>query len=162
MKRALPYLFALLPIVLGSLVGWLSMSGGAKNEWYKKLEKPAWTPPSVVFGPVWSVLYVMLGAASVPVFQAWQANVPGAGPALLVFLASLALNLAWTPTFFTFQRPDIALALILALLLSIFAMMAMFSRLSRSSSWLLVPYAAWVAYASTLNAAIVATLAAKN
>ena len=157
MKRALPYLFALLPIVLGSLVGWLSMGrGGAKNEWYKKLEKPAWTPPPAVFGPVWSVLYVMLGVASVPVFQAWQSGVPGAGAALLTFVASLAVNLAWTPTFFALQRPDIALALILVLLLSIFAMMVMFARVTRSRSWwLLVPYAVWVAYATTLNASIV-------
>jgi len=159
----LAYLFALLPIVSGLLVGFLAMGkgGGGKSEWYKKLEKPAWTPPPAVFGPVWSVLYVMLGVVSVPVFQAWQVGVPGAGRALLTFVASLALNLAWTPTFFAFQRPKVALALILALLLSILVMLVLFARLTRVW-WLLVPYVIWVAYASTLNAAIVAKMEKKN
>ena len=148
----LAYVFGLLPIVLGLLVGWLSV-GDTKSDWYTNLKKPAWTPPSAVFGPVWSVLYVLIGVSSIPVFKAWQGGVPGAGVALCVFVVSLALNLSWTPLFFKFQRPDMAFICILALLLSIIVMMILFGNLTRLW-WLLVPYVVWVTYATTLNAAI--------
>jgi tryptophan-rich sensory protein len=147
----LPYVFAALPVALGMTVGWVS--GSKSRTQYNAMKKPAWNPPPVVFAPVWTVLYVLMGVASIPVFKLWQQGVPGAGTALLVYVASLAVNLSWTPAFFMYNRVDVALAIILVLLALIVVVAVLFSRLTRA--WLLlVPYVIWVAYATTLNAAI--------
>jgi len=150
------YIIALAPLSLGMLVGWLSGSG-ARSQWYQRLRKPSWNPPAVVFAPVWSVLYLIMGVASVPVYEAWRAGAAGsagAGVALAVYAASLAANLAWTPTFFAWRRPDVALGVIAILLPLIGATIVMFMRYTRL--WvLLLPYAAWTAFATVLNAWIV-------
>jgi len=147
----LAYAFAALPVALGMTVGWLS--GRKSRMEYEALKKPAWNPPPVVFAPVWAILYVLMGMASIPIFKLWQKGVPGAGNALLVYVISLAVNLSWTPAFFMYNRIDVALILILILLALIVAVTVLFSRFTRA--WmLLIPYIMWVAYATSLNAAI--------
>lgn len=120
--------------------------------WYAGLNKPAWTPPNWLFGPVWTVLYALMAVAA---WRVWRSG-PAARTALplAVWGVQLALNFAWSLLFF--GRHDIgwALADIAALWLAIAATIALFGRIDRPAAWMLVPYLVWVSYATALNAAI--------
>lgn len=139
------FLFVALSLGGGILVGLLNAPG----EWYDGLAKPAFNPPDWVFGPTWSVLYVLIGIAGARIWT----RAPRA-PAMFVWWAQLAFNFAWTPVFFTFQRPDWALTVIVPLLVSILAFIVLTWRRDRLSALLFVPYAGWVAFATVLNFAI--------
>jgi len=118
-------------------------------EWYLALDKPDWHPPSWVFGPVWSTLYVMMAVAAWLVWR--RGGFAGQRRALGLFLVQLALNAAWSPLFFGLKRPDIAFAEILLLWLAIAFTLHAFWRVHRPAAWLLVPYIAWVSFAAFLN-----------
>jgi tryptophan-rich sensory protein len=140
---------ALVLFILGVVgVGWLIGSASAPGEWYQSLRKPEFNPPPWVFGPVWTVLYVMIGVAG---WRAWL--LPERGP-LGVWAAQMALNFAWTPTFFVAQAIGAALVVILLLLAAILAFIVLTWNRDRLAALLFVPYAAWVAFASLLNASI--------
>ena len=141
----LPFLAA---VVAVAVLGGLAASSSAET--YRALELPPFAPPSWLFGPVWTVLYVMIALAG---WRAWRAGA-GAG-AVVLWGLQLALNLAWTPLFFAADRYGWALVDIVALLVAIAATIAAFRRTSGLAAWLMVPYAAWVAFATALNAAIV-------
>jgi tryptophan-rich sensory protein len=121
--------------------------------WYASLAKPSFTPPNAVFGPVWTVLYVMMAVA---VWRVSRADGPMQSRAVVLFVAQLGLNAVWSPVFFGLEAPRLGLAVILALCVSLAATLAVFWRVDRLAGLLLVPYLAWVCYASALNAAIVA------
>jgi benzodiazapine receptor len=122
---------------------------GMPGEWYAALRKPSWNPPSWIFGPVWTLLYTLMAVAAWWVWKngGWRAQ----GRPLGLYLLQLALNAAWTPLFFGFHRPDLALIDILLLLAAILVTMAAFFRVSRLAGLLLVPYLAWVSFATILN-----------
>lgn len=122
--------------------------------WYDGLEKPAFNPPSWVFGPVWTTLYILMAVAAWRVWLA--AGFRGARLALGLYFAQLALNMAWPGLFFALQAPGWALAEIVALWLLVVATTVLFFRHDRVAGWLMVPYILWVAYAALLNGAIVA------
>ncbi len=137
-----------LPLAVGALgaIG----TGAAVATWYQTLVRPSFAPPSWVFGPVWTVLYLMMGWASWLVWRAgWRR--PEVRAALALYLVQLAFNLAWSFLFFGLRRPDLALAEILVLFALIVWTLARFAPLARAAAWLLVPYAAWVAFAAVLN-----------
>jgi translocator protein len=117
--------------------------------WYAALLKPAWTPPNWLFGPVWTVLYVMIAVAG---WIAWRRQ--GKGAALAIWLLGLAANAAWSWLFFGRQMIGGALVDIVIVWLSIAAFIAVTWRDSRPASLLFVPYLAWVSYATALNAAL--------
>ncbi len=118
--------------------------------WYEALAKPAWTPPGWAFPVAWTALYALMGIA---LWTAWRA---GAGRlALGVFAAQLVLNAAWSWLFFGLHRPGLALVEIVVLWLLILASTVLFWRLRPLAGGLLVPYLAWVGFATALNAAIV-------
>lgn len=119
---------------------------------YRALTLPAWAPPGWLFGPVWLALYTMMGVAA---WLVWR-RPAGAGRtrALTWFGAQLALNAAWTPVFFGLEATGAALAVIAALLVAIVATIAVFARQRRAAAALLVPYLAWVGFATALNGAI--------
>lgn len=121
--------------------------------WYGTLEKPAFTPPDWVFGPVWTLLYAMMAVAA---WRVWRTEgMPGPRRrALSVFGAQLALNGAWSFAFFGAESPLAGLIVILALEALILWTILLFARLDRLAAILLAPYAAWVAYAAALNLAI--------
>ena len=121
-------------------------------EWYPGLVKPAWTPPSWLFGPVWMLLYLMMAVAAWLVW--WKAGLPAARGALALFLVQLLLNAAWTPIFFGMRSPGGGLVVIALLWVALAATTAAFFRKVPLAGWLLVPYLAWVTYALALNAAI--------
>ena len=139
------------------LIGWLAFAfaaslGGALvsvDDWYAELAKPSWNPPSWLFGPVWSLLYVMMGVA------AWRVWLHGGWPAqtrpLTAFVVQWGLNAIWTPLFFGWHQIGWALVDIVGLWLAIGLTIVLFFRVSRLAGLLLLPYWAWVTFATALN-----------
>lgn len=118
------------------------------REWYPQLRKPAGTPPSWVFGPVWTTLHVLMAISA---WLVWREYGWGARPALLVFFAQLSLNVAWSAIFFGLRLPAIAFAEIVILWLAIAFNALLFCLLKPVAAGLLLPYLLWVTYASYLN-----------
>lgn len=138
-----------LPVTVGALAGWITR-GDSRGDWYLALRKPSWNPPSYVFAPVWTTLYVLMGVAS---WLAWRGGAPAGGLAL--YGAQLALNFAWSLLFFRARSPRWALVDIVALLGVLAATASAFWRADAVAGLLLLPYIAWVAFATALNASIV-------
>ena len=120
--------------------------------WYAGLVKPSFTPPNAVFGPAWTVLYVMMAVA---VWRVGAASDPARTRAVALFAVQLVLNAIWSPVFFGMEAPRFGLAIIGALLVSLAATAVAFWRIDRTAGALLAPYLAWLCYAIALNAAIV-------
>jgi benzodiazapine receptor len=140
------------PLVLGTAAGFLTMAG--ISGWYATLNKPWFTPPNYVFGPVWTVLYLLMGIALyLVVTQRWEKKPVKDG--VLVFGAQLAANILWSFLFFGLHSPVAGLICILILLALIAATIVAFRRVSVKAAWLLVPYLAWVCIATALNAGVV-------
>ena len=117
-------------------------------DYYARLSKPDWAPPGWLFGPVWTVLYALMGTA------AWLvARKPGsaARAPLVLWGAQLALNATWTPVFFGLRAPGLALVNIVALWSALVATIAAFFSRRRLAAGLLLPYLAWVSFATALN-----------
>jgi translocator protein len=122
------------------------------QNWYPTLAKPSWTPPSALFGPVWTFLYVAMAVAA---WRVWRKQTgPAAHAVLRSFLAQLALNALWSVLFFGMRRPDLALIDIAALWVLLVVMLVRFWPADRIAGTLWTPYVAWVSFASALNAAI--------
>jgi benzodiazapine receptor len=121
-------------------------------EWYPALRKPSWTPPNAVFGPVWSVLYLMMAVAAWLVWR--RAGLSGAAAALLLFGLQLASNVAWSGLFFGLRMPGAAFADILVLWGLIVATVVTFWRVSPAAGILMAPYLGWVSFAAALNLAV--------
>lgn len=121
--------------------------------WYRTLDKPSWNPPDRVFGPVWTVLYLLMGLAAVRV---WRGRRPGRDvrPELALFAVQLGLNLAWSWLFFDRRRIDLALADIAVLDVAIAGTAVAFGRVRPEAGLLLVPYLAWSTFATILTADI--------
>jgi translocator protein len=127
-------------------------TGVTESPWFRNLERPAWYPPEWVFGPVWSLLYLLMGVAAWLVWRprGWE----GARAPLTLFGAQLVLNAAWTWIFFGLRMPGPAFVEIVALWLVLLATIVAFWRVSRLAGGLMVPYLAWVTFAAALNFAI--------
>lgn len=117
---------------------------------YAQLSKPAWAPPAGVFGPVWTVLYALMGVAA---WLVWRSPGPKRA-ALTLFGAQLAANALWSWLFFAWHRGALAAVEILVLLALIVAMIVAFWRISRLAALLMVPYLLWVSFASVLTWAV--------
>ncbi len=125
----------------------------AVRDWYSTLVKPPWTPPAAWFGPIWIVLYALIGTA-LGLVWARGFETPRVKRALAWFLAQLALGVAWSAVFFGMRSPGWGYGVIIALWLSVAATLWLFSKISRPAGLLLVPYFAWITFASALNFAI--------
>lgn len=141
----LPFVTA---VAAAAVIGALAAS--SSRETYRALDLPPFAPPGWLFGPVWTVLYVMIAISG---WLAWRAGTRPAG--LAAWAAQLLFNLAWTPLFFAADRYVLALVDIVALLLVLGVTIVLFRRGSGTAAALLVPYAVWVAFATALNACIV-------
>lgn len=122
-----------------------------REDWYAELDKPSWQPPGQVFGPVWSVLYA---AQAIAAWLVWKRGGSDSQQALRLFGAQLLLNAGWSVLFFGLHRLSWALFEIAALWIAIAATMAAFRKHSLVAFWLLVPYLAWVSFATALTYAI--------
>ena len=138
---------------IGALAGVVTMP--EIDTWYAGLAKPSWTPPRIAFPIVWTVLYVLMAVA---LWRLWDRTAPSPErrDALVFFFVQLALNAAWSPVFFGLHAITVALAIIIALVVTILGAIVTGGRVDRVVPWLLMPYFAWVAYATTLNAGILA------
>ena len=144
---------------IGGLAGWLLVTFAAAavgaiasieaSSFYLQLSRPTWAPPAGVFGPVWSVLYTLIGIAAWRVWRKGGFRLQRA--ALTLFLVQLVLNALWSWLFFGWHRGALAFADIVLLLVSILATLIAFWRAERLAGALLVPYLAWVSFASALN-----------
>jgi len=121
------------------------------DAWYRALAKPSWNPPDWVFGPVWTLLYVLMALAA---WLVWLRGWKAARYALALFVVQLILNAAWSWLFFGLRQPGWAFVEIVVLLAAIIATTVAFARVKPIAAWLLAPYLAWVAFAGFLNFAI--------
>ena len=127
-------------------------ANSTNTKWYKSLNQSPLTPPSWVFPIVWTTLYALI-IASAMVFFTRGGSVRSTG--FLYYCAAWVLNLSWSFTFFTYQRPDISFAIILGMVAFIALNIRAFYPVSRVAAYLLVPYLLWVSLATYLNAYIV-------
>lgn len=146
----LRWALVLVPAVL--LLGFVSgeVSGSSANTpWFAALDKPAIFPPPVTFGIVWTILYAAMGFAAAMIASAWGAR--GRRLALAVFAVQLAINLVWSPVFFGAHQISAALVVIAVLDVAVLATVVLFWRVRRLAGLLLLPYLAWVLFATALN-----------
>ncbi|HEY0594020.1 MAG TPA: TspO/MBR family protein [Thermoanaerobaculia bacterium] len=139
-------------VVFIAVVAAAAITGGQfmPGEWYAQLAKPSWTPPSWLFGPVWTVLYVAIAMAG---WLVWRAD-KRVGVPLALWIAQIVLNAAWSWLFFGLHRPGTALIEIVILLALIVGFAVAAWPVNRTASILFVPYALWVGFATALNFAI--------
>jgi benzodiazapine receptor len=116
---------------------------------YREIMRPSWAPPGWIFGPVWITLYTLMGIAAWLVWRTGPSRERGV--AMTLFAVQLALNAAWTPVFFGLRSIGGGLLVIAVLNVAIFATIVAFGRRSQAAAWMLVPYAAWVGFATALN-----------
>lgn len=135
-------------VFLGFLSGRVSNSGYG-NAWFAALNRPAIMPPGWVFGVAWTILYILIGLALAHVLNARGAA--GRPLAIALFLAQMVANLAWSPTFFLAHKVFAAFLLILVTLALAAATTATFWRIRNVAAWLMLPYLAWLSFASILN-----------
>lgn len=122
--------------------------------WYASLNKPSFSPPNWIFGPVWTLLYFLMG---VSFYLIWKKDFKKKKVkiASMFFASQLALNFLWSPVFFGLRAPLLALIIIIILWVLIFLTIKKFYFLSKWAAYLLVPYLLWVTFATILNASIV-------
>ncbi len=122
------------------------------GDWYLSLAKPSWTPPGWIFGPVWTLLYILMGISAWLVWKEagiWSAKLP-----LALFIMQLVLNALWSWLFFGLNKPGLALIDIVVLWTGILAVMLLFWQIRPLAGALFAPYLAWVTFAAALNLAI--------
>ena len=144
------------------LLGWLGVSyaaaalGGVASanagDFYESLARPAWAPPSYLFGPVWTALYFLIGLAAWLVWK--KAGFHGARRPLTLFLLQLLANALWAWVFFAWRQGALAFVEIVLLWIMIAVTAALFWRVTRPAGVLLLPYLAWVSYAAALTYAV--------
>jgi len=138
-------------VLLGFASGWLSNSGYG-NAWFDSLRKPAFMPPGWVFPIAWTTFYILMGLA---LAQVIASAAPARRLALHLFAIQFVLNLAWSPIFFGQHRADLALVTVVVLTLFAAATIMVFWTVRRSAAVLMMPYLAWLMFATALNFAIV-------
>ncbi|MEN7343753.1 MAG: TspO/MBR family protein [Pseudomonadota bacterium] len=142
-------------IALALLVGFIGAEVTALGDWYAQLRKPAFQPPDWLFGPVWTLIFLLTAASA---HRLWEASVSEKSARIrivILFLFNAGMNVLWSALFFALQRPDIALFQAFVLLVSVLLIMKTAAADDAIARWMLAPYAAWVVFAITLNAAIV-------
>jgi len=135
------------------LVGAAGSFFPSSTGWYQNLKKPSFNPPGWVFGPVWTILYIMMGVSAFLILQK-DISVNAVKTALVIFLIQLLLNAVWTPLFFGLKSPLLAFIDIVLLWFGILFTIVKFYGISKPAALLLIPYLLWVTFASVLNFAI--------
>ena len=145
------FLWLLLFILIAEGAGFLGLFFiGSVDGWYTTLSKAALTPPSWLFGPVWAILYALIGSAA---YLVWRQK--SDGNVLRLYWIQLAANTVWTPLFFGLQNPELALIDIAILFVLIVLTIVAFGRIHKLAGILLIPYLLWVGFATYLNVMVV-------
>ena len=137
-------------VAVAAVAGLGGLAAAGSQSTYRALELPPYAPPSWLFGPVWSVLYLMIGVAG---WLLWRHG--GWDRVMWLWAVQLVLNLAWTPLFFAAGLYTVALVEIVVLAVAVAVLVAWSWNRSRAAAGLLVPYLGWVCFATALNAGIV-------
>jgi benzodiazapine receptor len=135
-------------VFLGFLSGWVAGSS-SNNRWFEALVRPAAMPPGWAFGAAWTVLYILMGIALAMILNARGARFRSA--AIALFVLQFIANLAWSPLFFAAHQVAAAFVLILLILALAVAATFAFGQVRAAAAWLMVPYLAWLCFASILN-----------
>lgn len=151
MKKIYKLIIALVIPQLAGGLGSIFTASSVKS-WYLTIEKPFLNPPSWIFGPVWTALFLLMGYA---LYLVWTSEGKGRkNLAYGAFALQLVLNIFWSVIFFGLKNPGLAFMEVLILWLAIVFNIFVFYRISRTSAWLLVPYLIWVTFAAYLNYSI--------
>ena len=150
----------IIPLVLSIGVCFLAAGIGSRfttsaiDTWYTTLQKPFFNPPNWIFGPVWTLLYLIMG---ISLYIVWIAKVEKKAKlqGITFFFIQLALNVLWSILFFGLKSPSAAFVGIVLLWLAIFLTIKNFLKISMFAGWFLIPYIAWVSLASVLNLSII-------
>jgi len=142
-------LFGFLAVCFGA-AAFGSIFTNPQSDWYANLAKPSFQPPSWIFGPVWAVLYFLMAMAGWIVWgkAGGFKKVPGA---MIAFAVQLCLNAVWSPFFFGMHNIAVAMVILFLLWAAILVTMLLFWRIDFRGCWLMVPYLAWVSFATILN-----------
>lgn len=140
---------AVVCLALGTISGLLTVTG--VNTWYATIQKPSWNPPNWIFGPVWTMLYLLMGASFA---LAWQRGGEVGRKMMRLFLIQFLLNLSWSPAFFYFHNITLAFIIITAMWVMILLTIFAAGKVRPLAAWLLVPYISWVSFAMILNGTI--------
>ncbi len=146
----------LIVVVTCLAVGYFSgmITREAITTWYPTLVKPSFNPPNWVFAPIWTLLYAMMGVAAGIIWNQLETDRTIVKKALQFFAIQLALNAVWSYLFFGLKNPMLALLEIALLWLMIYETYLKFVKINKIAGYLLLPYLAWVSFASVLNASI--------
>lgn len=139
-------------LVVGYLSGMVTRE--SITTWYPTLNKPFFNPPNWVFAPVWTVLYIMMGIAGGLVWNKQETDEKNVTTAFKYFIIQLALNAIWSLIFFNLHNPLLALIEIVLLWLMIYETYNQFKKIDSRAGMLLLPYLAWVSFATILNGAV--------
>ncbi len=151
LKNSIGFIICLLiPLAIGGISGYITSS--EIDNWYSALRKPSFNPPNAVFGPVWTLLYVLMGISSFLVWKSPETSLRR--KALIVYSLQLFLNFWWSILFFSFHLLLIPVLEILLLWSSIIYMIATFKKIKPASAYLNIPYLIWVSFASLLSISI--------
>lgn len=147
-----------LPVTIATFAAIIVASLGATmtdlGPWYQSLSKPDWTPPDGLFPIIWTLVFALITVSGV---TAWRAapDKPTSQWVISLFALNAFLNITWSLLFFRVQRPDLAMAELVVLWLSIVLLIAYCGRFSKLAAWLLVPYLIWVTVAGALNWSVI-------
>ena len=137
-------------VLLGGVGGVLTEIG----PWYRALKKPSWQPPDWAFGPAWSIILGLAGWAAYMAYVA-ATNDAQRTSVIILFAVNFVAHFAWSPLFFKYKRPDLALIEVVFLWTSCLLLCVVLRPISVTASWLVAPYLARVSFAAMLNLAIV-------
>lgn len=139
----------LLPLAVGAISGMYTSQ--AVPEWFVTLDRPSFSPPNWLFGPVWTTLYTLMG---ISLFLIWKQNSSSErNLAIIIFLLQLTLNFLWSFIFFYLNRIGLALIEIVLLWINIALMIVLFNKIKPIAAYLNIPYLLWVSFATALNTA---------
>lgn len=140
----------LIPLIIGGFSGYITST--SIIDWYATIIKPSFNPPNYIFGPVWTLLYILMGISMYIVLN--HAKYADKSKLICIFSIQLFLNFCWSIIFFNFHSIGFALIEIVFLWMSIFSMIAYFYQSSKLAAYLNIPYLMWVSFATFLNYSI--------
>ena len=151
LKKIITFIICLsIPLMIGSIAGIITSK--EIDEWFYELRKPEFNPPNEIFGPVWTILYILMGISLYVIWVSPEND--NRKKALWTFGIQLFLNFWWSIIFFSFHQIFIAIITIVALWAFIFYMIILFKKIKPAAAYLNIPYLLWVSFATILNISI--------